>query len=152
MTFLLAAIPVALPRAQSASLRDSLLKRVRELYGDAAPPTITFVTLPPELLKAESQAAPPTQTVDGLPAGPGGGRGLPIRYDPFGARPVQTRATEKGDSATGVVITQTGNQVFVDASPCRARIMVFTKPFDRDPGGEATCRDQKLKTETFVQK
>jgi hypothetical protein len=45
----------------------------------------------------------------------------------------------KGDEATGVVIEERGNELYLDAVPCRGRIATFTKPFRKSEVGTASC-------------
>jgi hypothetical protein len=135
----------AFPAAQSASLRESLLSKAKELYGEAAPSTITFVTLSTEQLRLLPGRR------GKVAAAAGEGTAAPTGAVP-GGRAVQTRATQPGDSGTGVIVSEGGNQVYLDASPCQAKIMTFTNPYTKiELLTSVICGGREHKRYKFVQ-
>jgi hypothetical protein len=141
---LIGLVVAAFPAAQSASLRDSVLAKAKEIYGGAAPSTITFITLPEDQLKPGSARAG------------GDGRGSSTASsgkDSLGGRAVQTRATQPGDAGSGVVVNEGGNQLYLDASPCDGKIMTFTNPYTKtELPTSVTCGGKEHKRYKLVQK
>jgi hypothetical protein len=136
------AVGTALAAAQSASLREELLKKAREIYGDAAPTKLSFITVGKSDL---------TNAASSEKKGRGGASAKPMESSAE-RRTVQSRATRVGESGTGVVLESKGDQVYLDANPCNGRIMVFTDPYDKETAGSATCGGKAVPQFKFVQK
>jgi hypothetical protein len=118
---------IASSQAQSVFVRETLLAKARELYGYETPDKVTFIT---------------------VPAQKGGGQwSQPI--DPGG--PDKTRYNVTGDTATGTVLQEEGDQAYVDASPCNLRVMVFTKPYTKTLTSTTTCGGKQVTRYRFVQ-
>ena len=121
--------------AQSPEFADRILQRTKAIYRDHAPSKITFITLPESELKKMGVF------------GKVGPSGKNASIDDL-----QVRANQPGDSATGVVLQEEGNQAVIDASPCNGRAMVFTQPYSKTAAASVECGGQRFDAFRFVQK
>ena len=122
--------------AQSDGLRSALLGSAKKIYGDEAPSAITFKTLGP----ADSSVA---ERLGGKRAG------TALGTDGQGP---QGRTRQPGDTVTGVVLQEGGDQVYVDSAPCNGEVMVFTKPYRQTKvATPAKCGEKEFQRFRFVQ-
>ena len=119
----------AVAAGQSVELRRFVTDNLKRLYGDQAPPSVTFVTLP-----NVSREQPSPRIATGAP----GGRG-------------QVRYSMPGDTATGTVIAQRGNELYLDSDPCNGKVASFVKPFTQTETGKVTCANEERQLYKVVQ-
>ena len=148
IVLLLLTVPVAiLSQTPSAKQESEMLAKAKELYGDRAPKTITFVTLP-----RPPDSAAKASTPSGSSAGAASGAaGSGSAASSGGAKTQPARFNAPGDTATGAVLQEEGDQAFVDASPCNGRVMVFTQPYTKSATTPTTCGDKQIAQYRFVQ-
>lgn len=130
--------------AQSADTRQTLLAKAKEIYGGAAPSSITFKTVAPDDLPVKAKGG---SIFDKGKAGIGGG----IDRWPASTPSTQIRVTSPGEGATGVLLQDKGNQAYVDAAPCAGEIMVFTQPYTKTEAKPVTCDGKTIPSFKFVQ-
>jgi hypothetical protein len=116
--------------AQSSTVRERVTRAARQLYGD---PSLVVVFVGPNdggpVGRANTKGNDPS--VPTWTTGAGGGRAA----DPFGVE----RQTVKGDEATGVIVLEEGNELFLDVAPCRSRVATFVKPYRQSSAGTIDC-------------
>ena len=57
-----------------------------------------------------------------------------------------------GESATGVVVEESHDELYLDSRPCEGQIMQFHKPFRKENTGEfVTCDSKRLPTVRVIQ-
>lgn len=49
-----------------------------------------------------------------------------------------------GDSATGVVVKEAEDELFLDTRPCNGQILPFKKPYSKIKAGSIRCGDKQL--------
>jgi hypothetical protein len=123
---------------QSSGLMESLQAKVVDLYGVGS--RVTIVSLPASVWGSLSGGVAMVASEAGGSGGRASTRGS-----------VQTRTTHPGDSATGIVIKEEGDEIYIDGSPCDIKIIGFKKPFRKTPSAKITCNGKEQLTFKVVQ-
>jgi hypothetical protein len=123
--------------AVSEEVRRQLVTKIRELYGPDAPDDITFSSVTVAASTNGGKVAPGVVEVPMILT-PGSGVGT-------------HQAAYKGQVATGIAVSEVGDQLFLDVKPCSAVLAVFTQPYRREPTGTIKCGGKELPQETLTQ-
>jgi hypothetical protein len=52
---------------------------------------------------------------------------------------------EKGDTGTGVVVSEQSGKLYLDIQPCEARVKTFSEPYEKEATGQtARCKGHEL--------
>jgi hypothetical protein len=118
---------------EGSELRESLGESARHLYGDGLSKTLVFTNRPSPPDAAESHA------------------GLPPRSNesPFGGSDYEESTkdmSEKGDVASGVILREEKDVLYLDLTPCRpqSRVFTFHSPFVKKRLPSLDCRGKQI--------
>lgn len=125
---------------EPGSLRQQLLERIRELYGADAPNEITFI----DTQRAVAENVYKPAGSEQFP------KVNPSIFEP-GAETTKQENAFKGQVATGVVLLEQLDQLYLDARPCNGVIVSFRKPYRRERTGTVRCGGSDLPQETLTQ-
>ena len=106
------------------TLEDRLLTRARTLYGGSGPSRVRF-------------GHPPTGAV-ATPQGET--KSAPSPFDGSGEEGIQLECM-KGDVASGVILLEEKDALYLDISPCHpeARVLTFHVPYNKKRVGSVSC-------------
>jgi hypothetical protein len=56
-----------------------------------------------------------------------------------------TLPQQKGDAATGVVMSEAQDKLYLDTDPCNSKVETFSKPYEKTPTGKSTkCKGHEI--------
>jgi len=128
------------PAAQS--LENRLLDRAKLVYGPDPARTITLASRRPPRATEKAEAEP--------------GQGKPSD-SPFGDSTDMEgtkEASYKGDAASGVILLEEKDALYLDVAPCRPKTVVLTfhSPFAKKRVGSLSCNGKDLDKYSVAQR